>query len=528
MANNIFGTEASEGLLGTSLNDAIWGFGGDDVIIAGVGQDYLTGGAGADRLDGGVGRDQAIWRDSPVGVTVLLWAGRGFGGEAEGDVLVGIEDLAGSEFDDVLSGDDLVNALFGRNGNDTLKGAGGNDVLLGDAGDDILMGGSGADELNGGAGFDTASYSGSPAGVVVSLITNTAAYGDAQGDTFTYIENLIGTGYADTLIGHDGPNVISGGDGNDTLKGFGGNDTLRGEEGNDILQGDSGEDTMIGGLGSDTYLVDNLHDRIIESGGEGTDVVRTSVSYVLTGGADVEVLETSDPNGTAALFLLGNASSNTIIGNNGSNHLNGQGGADQMIGRGGSDDYLVDNANNSVIESGGQGSDIVRTSVSWVMTPGSDIELLAAIEFAPTAINLAGNASGNVVRGNSGNNTLNGGDGRDELTGLAGEDRFLFDTPLNAATNVDRITDFNAGIDTILLDQDIFSSSLGLGNISAGELVFGTAAQDANDRIIYDRTTGALFYDSDGVGGTAQVQFATLDAINGTRPFVTNLDFVVV
>jgi serralysin len=132
------------------------------------------------------------------------------------------------------------------------------------------------------------------------------------------------------------------------------------------------------------------------------------------------------------------------------------------------------------------------------------------------------------VRGNFGNNIIAGGDGRDELTGLAGQDRFLFDTPLNAATNVDRITDFNPGIDTILLDQDIFSSSLGLGNISEGELAFGTAAQDANDRIVYDQTTGALFYDNDGVGGNAQVQFATLDAINGTRPFLTNLDFLVV
>ena len=529
MANNIFGTEASEGLLGTSGNDAIFGFGGDDVILAGNGNDFLTGGAGADRLEGGAGRDQAIWKDSPVGVTVMLWAGRGVGGEAEGDVLVGIEDLAGSEFNDVLSGDDLVNALFGRNGNDTLKGAGGNDVLLGDAGDDILMGGSGADELNGGAGVDTASYSGAATGVVVSLITNTAAYGDAQGDTFTLIENLIGTSYTDTLIGHDGANVIGGGGGNDTLKGFGGNDTLRGEDGNDIVQGDIGEDTMIGGLGSDTYLVDNRNDLIVESGGQGIDLVRTSVSFVLTPGADVEILETSDPNGTAALFLLGNASNNTIIGNNGDNRLNGQGGADQAIGRGGNDTYLVDNANDSVIENGGQGNDTVFTSVSWVMTPGSDVELLATVaEVIATDISLTGNANGNVIRGNFGNNTINGGDGRDNLTGLAGQDRFLFDTPLNAATNVDRITDYAGGFDTILLDQDIFSSSLGLGNISAGELAFGTAAQDPNDRIIYDHDTGALFYDNDGAGGNAQVQFATLDAVNGTRPFLTNLDFLVV
>ena len=90
--------------------------------------------------------------------------------------------------------------------------------------------------------------------------------------------------------------------------------------------------------------------------------------------------------------------------------------------------------------------------------------------------------------------------------------------------NIDVITDFSVAQDTILLDDAIFSSSLGLGNISAGELVIGAAALDANDRIIYDSGSGALSYDSDGAGGTAQVQFATLSA--GLA--LTNLDFFVV
>ena len=77
--------------------------------------------------------------------------------------------------------------------------------------------------------------------------------------------------------------------------------------------------------------------------------------------------------------------------------------------------------------------------------------------------------------------------------------------------------------DTIMLDDAIFSS-LGLGNISAGELVIGAAAQDANDRIIYNSGTGALFYDADGNGGSAAIQFATLS----TGLALTNLDFLVV
>ena len=110
------------------------------------------------------------------------------------------------------------------------------------------------------------------------------------------------------------------------------------------------------------------------------------------------------------------------------------------------------------------------------------------------------------------------------LIGLFGQDSFLFNTPLNAAANVDRIVDFNVADDTIQLDLAIFSSSLGLGNISAGEFVIGMAAQAANDRIIYDSNTGALYYDNDGIGGNAQVQFAEV----GRNLALTNLDFLVV
>jgi Ca2+-binding RTX toxin-like protein len=278
----------------------------------------------------------------------------------------------------------------------------------------------------------------------------------------------------------------------------------------------------MGGLGNDTYIVDNYSDVITESGGQGTDVVRTSTSYVLTYGAEIELLETSDPNGTAALTLVGNSSGNNIIGNNGDNIISGEGGADQATGRAGNDTYYVDHANDRVIESGGQGSDTVYASVSWTLTAGSDVETVQALGTA--GINLSGNATNNLLRGNNGNNTLNGGAGGDDLFGLGGQDGFLFNTPLNAATNVDRISDFNVADDIILLDNAVFSSSLGLGNISPGEFVIGTAAQDANDRIIYDSNTGALFYDADGGGGNAQVQFAELS--RGLA--LTNLDFLVV
>jgi serralysin len=135
-------------------------------------------------------------------------------------------------------------------------------------------------------------------------------------------------------------------------------------------------------------------------------------------------------------------------------------------------------------------------------------------------------------RGNNGNNTVNGGHGNDELTGLGGMDWFLFDTPLDAMFNVDRITDFNVTNDTIRLDATIFSSSLTPDNSVAGsQFVIGTAALDAGDRIIYNNATGVVLYDSDGTGATAAIQFAQLSAGLADPTDIdplTNFDFFVV
>jgi Ca2+-binding RTX toxin-like protein len=433
------GTNGSNTLLGTNGNDGIFGYGGNDV---------LKGLGGADYLDGGSGTDLAAYIDSDEGVIVDLVSGEGFGGDAEGDTLVSIEDVQGSDHDDMLVGNNGDNDLTGWAGNDTLKGGGGADTLQGFDGNDLLKGGGGADTLNGGWGIDTAAYNDSPEGVIVTLYDGDAGGGDAAGDNLIGIENVTGSAYDDILAGTESANTLTGLSGDDWLKGFGGADALYGGSGNDDLQGGSGNDTLDGGAGMDT-----------------------------------------------------------------------------LLGQTGNDTYYVDNAGDSVGENGGEGVDVVRTSVSWVLTAGADVETLRTTNDTGTAsINLTGNSSGNVVRGNNGNNIINGGAGDDELTGLGGQDSFLFNTALSAATNVDAIPDFNVATDTILLDNAIFSSSLGPGTIAAGELVIGAAAQDSNDRIVYNSATGALSYDSDGVGGTDAVQFAQLSA--GLA--LTYLDFVVV
>lgn len=130
-------------------NDAAAGGLGNDTIEGGAGNDLLQGGAGADQLDGGADADTAACLLSPAGVTVDLAAGTGKGGDAEGDVLVGVENVMGSRFNDVLVGDAGENSLSGGNGSDRLAGGAGSDVLRGGLGSDKFVLGNVAEALTG-------------------------------------------------------------------------------------------------------------------------------------------------------------------------------------------------------------------------------------------------------------------------------------------------------------------------------------------------------------------------------------------
>ena len=360
---NVYGHDYAEtlNLLDGVTNgaDTIFGYGGNDSIFGLGGNDEIKGGGGADAINGGSGTDTANYSDSAEGIVVSLETNQGFGGTAEGDTLVSIENLTGSSHDDFLTGNAGNNVLTGLEDNDILKGGGGNDTLYGDSGNDTLKGGGGNDTLNGGSGIDTASYTDSSAGVFISLYNDVAAYGDAEGDELNSIENVTGSAYADDLWGNDGANVLKGMDGNDTLKGFGGADTLyggdnndslygmdgvdtlRGEDGNDWLDGGAGADTMIGGLGNDTYMVDTPADVVTEAIGQGTmDRVKTASTYSLAAGSEVEILETTDATAMTVLDLVGNEFNNTITGNAASNTIVGYMGQDFMTGGGGADVFV--------------------------------------------------------------------------------------------------------------------------------------------------------------------------------------------
>ena len=315
---------------------------------------------------------------------------------------------------------------------------------------------------------------------------------------------------------------------NDTIVGTAGNDRQDGGAGNDTLNGLGGADTMIGGTGNDIFVVDNAGDVVREFAGGGSDRVITSISYTLTAGSEIELFTTSNQAAATAINLTGNAFAQTIQGNAGANAINGAGGADIMQGFGGNDIYYVDNGGDVVNEVAGGGSDRVLTSASYVLTAGSEIELFTTTNTAgTTAINLTGNALGQTIQGNAGVNILNGGAGNDVLTGFGGNDVFAFNTPLNASTNRDAITDFSnvaGNNDTFNLENAVFTKLATTGVLNAAFFRPGAAALDPNDYIVYNQSTGALYYDADGSGSGSAIQFATLT----TRPALTYQDFVVI
>jgi Ca2+-binding RTX toxin-like protein len=153
----------------------------------------------------------------------------------------------GTTGNDNLVGTDLADLIFGDAGNDTIDGGAGNDKLAGEDGNDTFKGGAGADQMSGGAGVDTVDYSGSVTGVTVDLRTGTGSRGDAEGDTLSGIENLIGSNgpWGDTLTGDSNDNILDGRRGSDFLFGNDGKDTLIGGMGNDTMAGGAGPDTFV-------------------------------------------------------------------------------------------------------------------------------------------------------------------------------------------------------------------------------------------------------------------------------------------
>lgn len=154
------GNVLADEIRGGSGDDELRGMAGNDTLEGGAGNDILRGDSGADDLNGGAGTDTADYATSSAGVQVDLKNATASLGDAQDDILISIENLAGSAHADDLRGDDGANVVTGGSGDDTMFGRGGDDVLDGGAGNDVIRGQDGADTLYGGAGDDDLKDSG--------------------------------------------------------------------------------------------------------------------------------------------------------------------------------------------------------------------------------------------------------------------------------------------------------------------------------------------------------------------------------
>jgi serralysin len=214
--------------------------------------------------------------------------------------------------------------------------------------------------------------------------------------------------------------------------------------------------------------------------------------------------------------ITGNAARNFLTGGAGDDRIDGGEGADFMDGGAGNDTFVVDNVGDMIQEGFGGGTDHVLSSVSFQIA-NSELENLTLQ--GGESINGTGNFRNNQLIGNSaantldakeGNDVLDGKGGNDVLQGGIGADWFVFSTALGSG-NVDQILRFETTSDNFALDDSVFAG-LATGALAADAFAIGAAAQDGSDRIVYNAQTGALMFDSDGVGGAEAIVFATLDA----------------
>jgi Ca2+-binding RTX toxin-like protein len=419
----LVGSENNDALAGGLGNDDLSGGDGNDTLLGGDGDDILEGGAGADVIHGGNGNDTASYSGSSEGVDVSLEDGTASGGDAEGDVLIDIENLFGSNRDDILQGNEDANDLSGAEG------------------DDLLDGGGGADTLDGGEGNDTAVYDDSETGVSVDLASGTGNDGDAEGDTLTDIENVSGSEHDDTLSGDGEDNTLSGNSGHDQINAGDGDDTIIAGTGADYMAGGAGNDTYVFGFGdgietvvdqafdttirsvTETYTAYEQHWVEVTVGEESHNELRT---FPVTRTRQISVAETVEVDGGSDRILFGPdvTVSELLVERDGNDLVVG---LDETSGQATSLNGLSDritltdwfSAENRIeVFEFANGVQLGVPSIVGMLTTDDDDQF----HWSETALNADGGVGDDVLTGSGFTDTMFGGIGSDQLNGAAGDD----------------------------------------------------------------------------------------------------------
>ncbi|MBF9194864.1 calcium-binding protein [Microvirga terrestris] len=283
----------------------------------------------------------------------------------------------------------------------------------------------------------------------------------------------------DAFYGNDYADVIKAGYGDDLVVGYLGDDALYGNEGNDTLGGGGGDDLLVGGNGYDTASFGGVSTNytfatnadgsvtiIDRTGGWGVDVVYGVEAFYFDDGTFSLSSLLPVPPPSSPLPPSSPASAEAIYAGN--NTLYGTSGSNILKGYGGND----------------------------------------------------------KLYGQGGNDHLYGGNGNDVLYGGTGRDAFVFNTKANKYTNKDAIKDFRVIDDTIRLDNAVFTKVGANGTLKSYAFWSNNSgkAHDKDDRIIYDKDSGVLYYDADGSGKGASTAFTTISK----KLAMTNKDFYIV
>ena len=582
-SDEIRGNGADNSLEGGAGNDILEGGAGNDTLDGGEGEDtvYYSGTAavevdlrknGESQNTSGYGWDtlkdvenvngSSNW-DTIHGSNGAnkLW---GWSGNDSLNGHGGNDTLDGGDGNDTLDGGADNDSLEGGNGNDSLIGGAGNDKLVGGAGHDTLWGGDGNDTLEGGDGNDMAVFLGSRSDYNISVTT-----GDESTEYTVTHKIPAAEGSTDTIIGARGVDALKG---IRLLKFIGGNDTITSDDeihaltnsaapatisisGSGIRE-NSAVDTVIGTLSAtdadgDALTFSLLDNPLFKLDADGrtirvknkdllnfetlsngkitatytikvtvTDGIKNLSDGALIGTAtrDVVINIINDMTETASVVRYGTNAGEQVIGEYGNDKVYGLGGNDQVFGRKGND--LVDGGSGNDYVIGGDGASgagLIGTGNDSLYGGDGNDSLYGGDGHDV----LNGGTGSDLLFGGTGDDILYGGTGKDALYGGSGRDIFVFNASLTSA-NIGYINDFKPVDDTIKLSRSIFTK-IAKGTLSANAFVVGDRVKDKDDRIIYYKSAGALFYDPDGTGSAKAVQFASIDK-NLT---LTHSDFII-
>ena len=454
-----FGTDTLidvESFHGTEWDDVIhvggmggsWTFdrGGDDLVVASQDPNadddhYFGAGSGNDTYIGTVHRDRVDYNadgsgnETPVtqGVNVDLAAETATDGWGDTDTLVSIERVTGTQFDDVIRGDDSRNDLNGLEGNDLLDGRGGD--------------------------RDRAEYWGNPAGITADLATGTVIDGWGDTDTLIDIERISGSDFDDTIRGSDG---------RDDLQGRAGNDTLEGRGGDDSFTGGDGADTIDGGDGFDVVW----HGNDIEDGGIAGITLDLAAGTVVDGWGNTDTLTSIEGADGSEVddIMSGDDNDNFLDGREGNDTLSGLGGFDTFRGSQGND--VIDGGGDRDrveyhrdAERGGTSGVVVDLSAGTATDGFGDTDTLISIE------DVRGTEFDDTIIGTDGRNNIRPGAGNDVIDGGGEENVFQGDqveySDEEATTGITvtftsdddaTVIDWNGDTDTLIDIEEVFGT----------------------------------------------------------------------